>query len=59
MEKKKEYTTKFLGNYFGHGPSYDGAVFSLAAGCSTTLLASNAHGNVYKFIEVKKEEKNA
>ena len=38
-----------LGNYYGHGPSFDGAVFD-KNGLSPTLLASNSHGNVPKFI---------
>lgn len=43
----------YLGNYYGLGPSFDGAVFD-ENGLSPTILASNAHGNAPKFIEAEK-----
>lgn len=43
----------FLGNYYGGGTSFDGAVYDILGLCPT-LLASNAHGNVPKFVEVIK-----
>lgn len=51
-----DFYVKFLGNYFGYGPSYDGSVFE-KKNISPTLLASNANGNVPKIIVKVKNEK--
>ena len=42
-----------LGNYYGLGQSFDGAVFG-SDGIAPALLASNAHGNAPKIVEIIK-----
>ena len=47
----KDLSVNFLGNYLGYVPSYDGAVFD-KNGLAPTILASNAHGNAPKVLEI-------
>lgn len=53
VECKKNVDVDFLGNYYGLGRSFDGAVFG-SDGVAPTLLASNAHGNAPKIVETIK-----